>query len=348
MNELATAAFGGVPRSMEFCRRLSRFQMLSGVRLAAVSAAVFVIAGCVPDMRGSDISQPHYANPLNELELSTLDNAQRQPASIASDRPDTRYVQARRGDTIATVAERTGADPATLAEANGISAGTPLYAGQLIKIPDAPPQTAGAQDIGLVASSAFESIETREPNPLQDTDPSFVSSEQETTEFAEQVSGLFAPDDDIPLPSAANDPLPENIEPVDLPASPQFSQYQTQETATRFLFPVEGEIVREYSNAPGGNEGIDIAAPAGTVVVAAGDGEVALISWSADQTAILLIRHPDAFYTVYANLKGVTVEKGDQIARGQPLGAVAGGDKEFLHFEIRKGTESVDPMPYIS
>ena len=75
---------------------------------------------------------------------------------------------------------------------------------------------------------------------------------------------------------------------------------------------------------------------------------MALISRSTDQTAILLIRHADAYYTVYANLTDVAVERGEQIARGQPLGAIAGGDKEFLHFEIRKGTESTDPMPYIS
>ena len=84
------------------------------------------------------------------------------------------------------------------------------------------------------------------------------------------------------------------------------------------------------------------------MVVAAANGEVALISRSTDQTAILLIRHADAYYTVYANLTDVAVERGEQIARGQPLGAIAGGDKEFLHFEIRKGTESTDPMPYIS
>ena len=102
-----------------------------------------------------------------------------------------------------------------------------------------------SQDIGHVAASAFENIESREQNLLrQGTDSATVSSERETTEFAEQVSGLFASDASVPLPAAASDPLPENVTPAPLPASPQFSQYQSQESATRFLFTVDGEIIR--------------------------------------------------------------------------------------------------------
>ena len=348
MNELVNAANCGFTQSIESHRRQFQNQILSGLPIAVAASAVLLIAGCVPDLREADITQPLYANPLDAMNLESPDATRGQAGSVAADRPGTRYVQARAGDTVATVAERTGIDPAALAEANRIMIDAPLYAGQLIKIPDAPPQTAASQDISRVASTAFETVETGPQSVQRESGSAYDTDAVETTQFAEQVSGMFAAEDSVPLPSAANDPLPEDSEAVALPASPQFSQYQSQETATQFLIPVEGEIIREYSSAPGGNEGIDIAAPEGTVVVAAGDGEVALISRSTDQTAILLIRHPGMLYTVYANLTEIAVEKGDKIARGQPLGKIAGGAKEFLHFEIRLGTESRDPMPYIS
>ena len=348
MSEPATAEHGGAPLSNGSNRRQRQIQILYGLLAVSAAFAVILTSGCVPDLRSASITQPIYANPLQALKTGAQEEGQGQTGSVAADRPGTRYVQARVGDTVVTVAGRTGIDPAALAEANRIMPDTPLYAGQLIRIPDAPPPVTASQDIGRVAASAFETVESGEVSVQRENGVAHASAENETTEFAEHVSGLFASDGSVPPPSAASDPLPADVEPVTLPASPEFSQYQSQETATQFLIPVEGEIIREYSSAPGGNEGIDIAAPAGTPVVAAGDGEVALISRSTDQTAILLIRHPNTFYTVYANLTEIAVEKGDQVARGQPLGSIAGGEKEFLHFEIRIGTESTDPMPFIS
>ena len=154
-------------------------------------------------------------------------------------------------------------------------------------------------------------------------------------------------DDGIPPPPSQADPLPEAPASVELPPSPELQQYRTAESDSRFRMPVDGEIVRPYSGK-GGNEGIDIAAPEGTIVVAAGDGEVALVSRNSDKTAILLIRHPNDVFTVYANLKDVELSTGAAVTKGQPIGAIAGGDKQFLHFEVRIGTESTDPVPFMS
>jgi lipoprotein NlpD len=83
-------------------------------------------------------------------------------------------------------------------------------------------------------------------------------------------------------------------------------------------------------------------------VRAAGPGEVALISESlGDLGTIVIIRHPDDVMTVYGRVANVTVERGQTVAQGQSIGSVAGGPSPELHFEVRRGTESVDPAAYL-
>jgi murein DD-endopeptidase MepM/ murein hydrolase activator NlpD len=113
----------------------------------------------------------------------------------------------------------------------------------------------------------------------------------------------------------------------------------------KLLRPVSGSTVRDFG--VGGNEGIDFAAPIGTGVKAADSGTVALISESSDDTAFVLLRHSNNLYTVYGNLGDLTVKRGDKVSRGQTLGKVNGGSPPNLHFEVRKGTEAVDPKPFL-
>ncbi|MCP5086870.1 MAG: peptidoglycan DD-metalloendopeptidase family protein [Rhodobacteraceae bacterium] len=153
---------------------------------------------------------------------------------------------------------------------------------------------------------------------------------------------------ETPLPPSSTDPLPETVEVAEVPESPNLVEDRTPPGASRKLLkPVSGKVIRGYSTAPGGNEGLDISASAGTSVKAAENGEVALISSSSSSHTIVLIRHPDNLYTVYSNVSDVSVKKGQSVSRGQKIGKVASGDSPFLHFEIRRGTESVDPAPYL-
>ena len=111
--------------------------------------------------------------------------------------------------------------------------------------------------------------------------------------------------------------------------------------------PVAGSILRGFSKKSGGNEGIDYAAATGTSVKAAATGTVALISKSVGDTTIVLLRHSGNLYTVYSNITNVALKKGQKVNAGEPVGIVAGGSPAFLHFEVRKGTEAVDPTPYL-
>ncbi|WP_425093290.1 peptidoglycan DD-metalloendopeptidase family protein [Tropicimonas sp. S265A] len=150
-----------------------------------------------------------------------------------------------------------------------------------------------------------------------------------------------------PVPPSASQPLPRPEPAAVAPASPEMDQFQTAASDTSsFAMPVTGSIIRSYDK--GRNDGIGIAANAGTPVRAASGGEVAAITRDTDQVPILVLRHPDNLLTVYANVGDIQVEKGDKVSRGEQIAAIAPGDPAFLHFEIREGIESVDPLDYLN
>lgn len=117
--------------------------------------------------------------------------------------------------------------------------------------------------------------------------------------------------------------------------------------------PVEGPVAIAFNKGagPARNDGVDFAAAAGSPVVAAADGEVALVSQSLGGLGtIVLLRHPDELLTVYGRIDGVTVSKGDTVRRGQQIGVVssaAAPDEPRMHFEVRRGAESLDPMQFL-
>lgn len=154
-----------------------------------------------------------------------------------------------------------------------------------------------------------------------------------------------------PLPPSASTPLPaENPATATAavaaqPASPNLASQQTAASATRFAFPASGKIIRAYDK--GKNEGIDIGAAAGSPVLAAANGTVAAITQDTDQVPILVIRHDGGILTVYANIDGIKVAKGATVTRGQAIAAVRAGTSPFLHFEVRQGFESTDPMAFL-
>ncbi|RUS59186.1 LysM peptidoglycan-binding domain-containing protein [Pseudorhodobacter sp. E13] len=151
-----------------------------------------------------------------------------------------------------------------------------------------------------------------------------------------------------PVPPSAAKPLPDEktapaaSKPQNTPASPDLGATRTAASSSGYIMPVDGRIIRAF--AKGKNEGIDIGASAGSPVKATADGEVAVISMGTDQVPVLLLRHANNVLSIYAGIDGIKVKKGDKIKRGQTVAVVRKADPAFLHFEIRKGSEAVDPM----
>ncbi|MBD3766212.1 MAG: M23 family metallopeptidase, partial [Rhodobacterales bacterium] len=127
--------------------------------------------------------------------------------------------------------------------------------------------------------------------------------------------------------------------------SPDLGDQRTAASAAVLAMPADGRVIRGYR--AGSNNGIDIGAAAGSPVRAAADGTVATITTDTGQVPIVVLRHDDGLLTVYANVDAIRVTKGARVGRGQTLGTVRAGDPAFLHFEVFKGADAVDPMPYL-
>jgi murein DD-endopeptidase MepM/ murein hydrolase activator NlpD len=150
-----------------------------------------------------------------------------------------------------------------------------------------------------------------------------------------------------PAPEPAAAPAPAT--PAPAPAAPAVA---AAPPAARFAQPVAGNVTKPFSREAGSrSDGVAYAAPAGEPVRAAADGQVALVSESlgGDLGTVVLIRHEGQILTVYGRVGDVKVATGDRVAKGEVIGSVApgkaGGDPS-LHFEVRRGTEPVDPAQF--
>lgn len=152
-----------------------------------------------------------------------------------------------------------------------------------------------------------------------------------------------------PAPPSSTKPLPaEDVaaKPAETPAAPDLGTQRTAASgAPKMLFPAAGKIIRPYTKT---SNGIDIAAGAGSAVNAADAGTVAAITQSTERAHVLILRHGGGLLTVYSNVTGITVKKGDKVKRGQKIAVVPAGDPAFVHFEVRKGLESTDPMAFLN
>jgi len=99
------------------------------------------------------------------------------------------------------------------------------------------------------------------------------------------------------------------------------------------------------------HKGIDIAAPTGTKVYAAGSGKVLKITSSDDGYGnCIVIEHGYGFVTRYAHLSGFKIKEGNEVKKGDLIGLVGSTGRStgpHLHYEIEKDGERIDPKKYI-
>lgn len=141
-------------------------------------------------------------------------------------------------------------------------------------------------------------------------------------------------------------------------AEPQAPKEPARQTAAarpggNFLLPVQGRIVSEFGPKSGGlhNDGINIAAPRGTPILASADGEVAYAGDGLPGFGnLILIRHDDGWTSAYAHADSMAVKRGDTVRRGDTIGTVGSTGsvtEPQLHFELRQHDRAVDPKPLV-
>lgn len=125
----------------------------------------------------------------------------------------------------------------------------------------------------------------------------------------------------------------------------------------KFQWPVRGKLTSPFGTrvhpvfkTKTVHTGIDISAPNGTPVKAAGAGDVLYSGWLRGYGQIIILDNGGGYSTVYAHLSRIIATEGQRVSAGQHIGNV--GDTgvttgAHLHFEVRVKGDAKDPLKYL-
>lgn len=122
----------------------------------------------------------------------------------------------------------------------------------------------------------------------------------------------------------------------------------------KLIWPIQGKVVSNFGTIIDPvygtkllNNGIDLRAKEGTIVVASHDGKVVYASRFYGYGNIVIIDHENGYHTLYGHLSTINVMNGERVKRGTIIGRVGTSgtvSKPTLHFEIRKNGRAIDPL----
>jgi murein DD-endopeptidase MepM/ murein hydrolase activator NlpD len=120
-----------------------------------------------------------------------------------------------------------------------------------------------------------------------------------------------------------------------------------------FIWPTSGRVSSEYGyrRSPINGKmlfhnGIDIAAPRGTPVVAALSGQVGFVGRDNVYGNYAVLNHESGYRTLYAHLHVVRVKVGDSVETGQHIGDVGStglSTGAHLHFAVNQNDVLLNP-----
>jgi murein DD-endopeptidase MepM/ murein hydrolase activator NlpD len=123
------------------------------------------------------------------------------------------------------------------------------------------------------------------------------------------------------------------------------------------MWPVEGRVASSFGeredpiNGEGAfHSGVDIDAPYGTPVRAAGDGDVSGAQMGVGYGRAVTLDHGHDVITLYGHLSAVAVVPGQHVTRGQIIGYVGESGRAtgpHLHYEVRLHDVPVNPYKYL-
>lgn len=98
------------------------------------------------------------------------------------------------------------------------------------------------------------------------------------------------------------------------------------------------------------HNGLDMAAPGGSPILAAYDGTVVAAAYSSSMGNYIMIDHGDSLYTIYMHASALYVSKGAEVSKGQTIAAVGSTGRStgnHLHFSVRLNGNYVNPRNYL-
>lgn len=116
-----------------------------------------------------------------------------------------------------------------------------------------------------------------------------------------------------------------------------------------YIWPAQGVLTSGYGWRWGRlHQGIDLAAPIGTPVLAAASGVIVGAGWHSGYGNLIKIEHLDGSVTLYGHTNKILVTHGQKVEQGQQIaemGNTGNSTGSHLHFEIHpKSNEAIDPL----
>lgn len=182
---------------------------------------------------------------------------------------------------------------------------------------------------------------TPTPTPVPTVEPTPTPTPVPTPEIDENGEEQPTPTP-TPVPTAKPTPTPT--------PKPSGSSSSSSES---FSWPVPGYYTVTCSFGSGHN-GMDIAAPRGTPIVASRSGTVMVANdsdeWGYSWGYYVSIYHDSTYSTLYAHMSSVAVSAGQWVNKGDVIGYVGNTGYSFgnhLHFEIYQNQKRVDPQKFV-
>jgi murein DD-endopeptidase MepM/ murein hydrolase activator NlpD len=269
------------------------------------------------------------------------------PAAAAATQAQHYRVQP--GESLSQIADRLGVGLSVLASANGIAKPYNVHAGQFLLVPPREPaRRTVTADNGTVETlrrgETVSALAARHGLGLGDilaANPGLKPAKARPGQKI-RIPG------DVVMPAAP----PMSTEEVALVQGASKAKPPSL-SGDGFVWPARGKVVNGFGDKKDGtrNDGLNIAAPAGSPVVASENG---IVVYADDKLPgygnMLLIRHAGGFTTAYAHAQTLLVRVGDRVKRGQRIatvGTTGGLRTPQLHFELRTGRDAIDPQRYL-
>ncbi len=273
------------------------------------------------------------------------------------------------GDSLRSISVKTGAGSEAIARANNIPPPFTIRVGQKLVIPGGRYHLVRDGETGIAIAVAYGVDWSRiiavnslqEPYILRTGQRLLIPDTASPTgrpETIEQRAARFHLDLDVDdIVTGGQPAIAERAK----PAAPTSSSARVLSPTTPvaaparlaggFQWPLKGNVVKRFGPGASGerNDGIKIATPLDTPVLASADGVVAYVGSDIPALGgLVILRHGDGWTTVYGHAGQLLVQRGQAVKKGQMI-ALSGNsgfaDRPELHFEIRQGRNPVDPLP---
>ncbi|EKT54045.1 murein hydrolase activator NlpD [Providencia sneebia] len=235
-----------------------------------------------------------------------------------------------RGDTLFYIAYITGNDFRELATKNNISEPYSLNVGQVIHL-DNGSVTPSGKLVANSSNSNQQQVDLRTTNAYPASDSG-------------SNSGKMLPNNKKPTTSTATATTVVSTAPATTSTS------STNSSSIKWRWPAEGKMIEGFSDAEGGNKGVDIAGSRGQPVIASAPGKVVYAGNALRGYGnLIIIKHNDDYLSAYAHNDTLLVRSQQDVAAGQKIATMGstGISSVRLHFEIRYKGKSVNPLRYL-